>query len=121
MAPHPLQQLSHQETLQAKEAILAEHGKNELILIREIFLQEPPKADLIKFLELEHSGRLTSSSPRPARSARCQYDVVGADKNAYFHEAIVDLEKNARVHHEVISQEHHPALKLYVSYHVASE
>lgn len=114
MAPHPLQQLSVEETQRAKDILISEHDKNEVLVVREIWLQEPPKAELFKFLELEHSGNLTQSSPRPARSAVCQYDVVGSDKIPYFHEAVIDLGEGARVKHEVIAKEQHAPLKLSV-------
>lgn len=109
--PHPLQSLSVQETQQVKEIILAEH-QGELVNIREIWLQEPAKQDLIKYLELEHSGSLTASSPKPARCAAAQYDVVGTDKIPYFHEAVVDVEQKIVVKNDVISKEQHAALKL---------
>lgn len=94
-----------------KDVILAEY-KNELVIVREIWLQEPPKQVLKKYLELEHSGSLTASSPRPARCAAAQYDVVGSDKIPCFHEAVVDVEKRNFVKHEIISKEQHAPLKL---------
>lgn len=112
MAPHPLQQLSYEETLHAKQILLSEHDKEELIIVREIFLQEPPKAKLNKYLQLEHSGSLTDSSPRPSRQALCQYDVIGSDKIPYFHESVIDVEKKIRTKHEVIGKELHAAIKL---------
>ncbi|KAK4614080.1 Copper amine oxidase 1 [Fulvia fulva] len=112
MAPHPLQQLSVQETKQAKAILISEHDKDEVLIIREIFLQEPAKAELQKFLALEHSNSLTQSSPRPSRQGLCQYDVVGSDKVPYFHEAVIDLNKKARVKHEVIGKDQHAPLKL---------
>ncbi|KAF2173620.1 hypothetical protein M409DRAFT_15898 [Zasmidium cellare ATCC 36951] len=112
MAPHPLQQLSYQETEIAKDIIISEHDQNEVILLREIFLQEPAKAELKKFLALEHAGSLTESSPRPSRLARCQYDVIGSDKIPYFHEAVVDVSKKARIEHEVVGKEHQAPLIL---------
>lgn len=113
-APHPLKQLSVQESKQAKEILVAQHSKNEVVILREIFLQEPAKAELQKYLELEHSGRLTGSSARPARLALCQYDVVGSDRVPYFHEAVVDVDKKAVVQHEVVGKDQHAPLKLYV-------
>lgn len=112
MPPHPLQQLSYQETVLAKDIILSEHDQNEVILLREIFLEEPPKAELKKFLALEHAGSLTESSSRPSRLARCQYDVIGSEKVPYFHEAVVDVNKKARIEHEVVGKEHQAPLIL---------
>lgn len=112
MAPHPLQQLSFEETQQAKRILLASHNKNEAIIVREIFLHEPKKAELQKYLDLEHSGTITSGSPRPAREAFIQYDVLGSDKMPYFHESVVDLDTQTRTQHEVIGKDQHAPLKL---------
>lgn len=108
---HPLQSLSVEETQQAKDILLTEH-EGELVIVREIWLQEPPKQELIKYLELEHSGSLTASSPRPARCAAAQFDVVGSDKIPWFHEAVVNLEEKTLLKNEVISKEQHAPLKL---------
>lgn len=110
-ALHPLQILSASETGRARDIVLAQHP-GEVIDFREVYLQEPAKADLIKFLDLEHSGRLTPTSPRPPRLAKCQYDVIGADKIPYYHEAVVDVENGRRVKHEIIGKEHHASLTL---------
>lgn len=112
MPPHPLQQLSVQESRQAKDILLASHSKNEAIIIREIFLHEPKKVELQKYLELEHSGSLTSTSSRPAREAFIQYDVLGSNKIPYFNEAVIDLDTQARTQHEVIGKDQHAPLKL---------
>lgn len=111
---HPLKHLSIEETEQARKIVLAAHP-NEVVDFREIFLQEPAKAELTKFLDLEHSGRLSPSSPRPARLAKCQYDVIGEDKIPSYQESIVDVIRHKQVKHEVIGKQHHAALTLYVS------
>jgi len=111
MAVHPLQQLSRRETELAREVLLAQHGR-EAIVFREIYLQEPPKDELLRFLELEHAGQLSDSSTRPARLAKCQYDVIGSDKIPSFHESIIDIGARNRVKHEIIGKEHHAALTL---------
>lgn len=48
--PHPLKGLSVDEINRARQVIIDAHP-NEVIDFREIFLQEPPKSQLIKFLE----------------------------------------------------------------------
>lgn len=112
MAPlHPLTSLTSAETEEARKIVLASHP-DELIDFREIFLQEPAKAELTKFLDLEHSGRLSPTSPRPARLAKCQYDVIGSDKIPSYHESIVDVVKHKRVKHEIIGKQHQAALTL---------
>lgn len=112
MAPsHPLSILSIEETNLAREIILAQHDK-EVIDFREIFLQEPCKAELVEFLTLEHSGRLSPTSPRPARLAKCQYDVIGSDRIPSYHESVVDIDSRKRVKHEIIGKQHQAALTL---------
>ncbi|PPJ60912.1 hypothetical protein CBER1_06225 [Cercospora berteroae] len=111
MAPHPLQQLSFTEAQLAKDLLLASHGKNEVLLVREIFLHEPKKVELQQYLELEHSGQLTSTSPRPAREAFVQYDVLGSDKQPYHNEAVINLDTQTRTSHEVIGKDLHAPVK----------
>jgi len=111
MPLHPLQTLSSEETIRARDVVLAQHP-GDVIDFREIFLQEPAKAELSIYLDLEHSGRLSPTSPRPPRLAKCQYDVIGSDKIPYYHESIVHVEKGERVKHEIIGKQHHAALTL---------
>jgi primary-amine oxidase len=109
--PHPLDQLSNHEIDVAREAIFAARGKC-LILFRAIFTEEPAKAELVPFLEAEHSGTLTSSTPRPARQARVQYDVVHDDKGHDYLESVVDILAEQEVLHRVIDKKHQSALTL---------
>ncbi|KAK0658344.1 Copper amine oxidase 1 [Lasiodiplodia hormozganensis] len=111
MVPHPLQILSIDETNRAHDVVVKAHP-GAVISFREIFLQEPAKTDLKKFLELEHSGRLSPTTPRPPRLAKVQYDVIGADRIPEYHESIVDVNRATRVKHEVIGKQHHAALTL---------
>ena len=107
--PHPLRNLSTEEINVAREILLAQHH-GQVISFREIFLNEPAKVELVAFLELEHSGHLKPSSPRPSRRAKCQYDVINGDKVPEYHESIIDLTKKRRAHHEVIGKEYHASL-----------
>lgn len=110
--PHPLKQLSVEETNLARDVTLSLH-KGAVLEFREIFLQEPPKVELIKFLDLEHSGQLTDDSPRPPRLAKVQYDVIGeGNKAPVFHESTVDLRSKERVAHEAVSSDYQAALTL---------
>ncbi|KKK14408.1 hypothetical protein P175DRAFT_0500460 [Aspergillus ochraceoroseus IBT 24754] len=111
MVPHPLAILSEEEINLARDLVLAEHPKT-VVDFREIFLQEPPKAQLLEFLALEHSGCLSPTTPRPPRLALCQYDVIGADRVPSYQESVVDLVAKKRVKHQVIGKEHHAALSL---------
>lgn len=110
---HPLNILSEKETNTAREIISAAHP-GSVLFFREIYLQEPNKAELIPYLQLEHSGKLSPTSPRPKRLAICQYDVVGSDRVPEFHEAIVDVEKQQRISHTVVGKQHQASLTMYV-------
>jgi primary-amine oxidase len=109
--PHPLQNLSTREIDEAREILLSQHN-DQVISFREIFLDEPAKIELVAFLELEHSGHLTPSSPRPSRRAKCQYDVIDGDKVPEYHESIIDITNRCRAQHEVIGKEHHASLTM---------
>jgi primary-amine oxidase len=87
--PHPLDQLSGDEVNIARQAIL--DARKAAIIFRNIFTAEPPKAELVKFLESEHTGTLSPDTPRPARQARAQYDVIYEDRSREYMESIVDL------------------------------
>ena len=106
--PHPL---STHEIDIAREAIFRARGKC-LILFRDVFTQEPAKADLVPFLQAEHSGRLSSSTSRPARQARVQYDVVHDDRSHDYMESVVDIVAKQEVDHIVIGKEHQCSLTL---------
>src|SRR4051812_767367 len=106
MTPHPLDMLSLSEVETARQVIV-DANSNKVIDFREIFLQEPPKEELKPFLDLEHAGRLSPNTPRPARLAKVQYDVIGSSKIPEFHESVIDVQKRIRVSHEVVSSMHH--------------
>ena len=109
--PHPLQQLSLKETEVARDALLNEHAK-DLVVLRNIFLKEAPKDQVVAYLDLEHAGKVTASTQQPPRLAKCQYDVISSDKIPSFHEAVVDVQNNKIVQHEIIGKEHHAPLTL---------
>jgi len=112
MTPHPLSTLSVEETRRARDIILAVHH-DVVVDFREIYLQEPVKEELKKYLDLEHSARLSPTSPRPPRLAKCQYDIIGADKILEYHESIVDINLKRCVKHEAVGKQHHAALTLW--------
>lgn len=111
MKPHPLEQLSIREAHQARDLVRAQH-KNVVIDFRTISLEEPPKVELQKFLALEHSNALSSSSPRPVRLGRVHYDVIGASKVPEYHETVVDILSGKIVSHEMVNSAHHASLTL---------
>lgn len=108
-APHPLSALSIEETHLARDVVSAAHP-GTVLFFRQNYLWEPPKADVLRFLELEHSRQLTPSSPRPARCAQVFYDVIGGKAKAQYNEAVVDLNLKAVVDHKVIGTEHQSSL-----------
>lgn len=108
--PHPLTQLSLAETDVAREILLASHP-DAAIYFRIVSLQEPAKADLVKFLDIEHAGQLSSSTPRPPRLAKIHYDAIEkGSKVPVYQEAVVDLDQKQRIHHQLISSEFHASL-----------
>jgi primary-amine oxidase len=110
-ALHPLDGLSVAETKIARQLILDEHS-GSLINFREIFLSEPRKAELVRILDIEHSGKLDNHTPRPARHAKCFYDVIPSNQVPSYHESIVDLERKKVISTEIIDTQQHVSLTL---------
>jgi primary-amine oxidase len=108
---HPLDQLDSHEIDTARETVLKARG-HVAILFRAIFTQEPSKADLIPFLDAEHSGNLPSANSRPLRLAKVQYDVINDDRSHDYMESVVDIAARAEIKHRVVGKEHQSALTL---------
>lgn len=108
-APHPLSALSARETDLARDIVKASHP-GALLFFRQSYLFEPAKEEVLRFLELEHSGSLTASSPRPDRCAQVFYDVIGGDQKSLYYESVVDVTKRSIVAQELISEEHQASL-----------
>jgi len=111
MITHPLDSLSLDETIRARDTIINAYP-NVLIDFREIYLSEPAKEELKVFLAAEHEGRLSPSTPRPARLAKCHYDVIGSDGVPQYHESIVDIATQQQVSKAVVDKQHHASLTL---------
>ncbi|KAH7374839.1 copper amine oxidase [Plectosphaerella cucumerina] len=109
--PHPLSALSIEETNAARDVILAAH-KGSVLQFRHIYLLEPPKSEVVAFLELEHAGKVTADTPRPVRTAQVSYDVIGGEKSAEYHETIVDLRQGKVVGTKIVDQMHQASLIL---------
>jgi Cu2+-containing amine oxidase len=109
--PHPLAQLSVEEAHRARDVVLRLNDK-AIIDFRTISLEEPAKAELSKFLEAEHNGTLTSSTPLPKRVARVTYDIIGNNKIPQYYESLVDIEESAEISRELVSTAHHASLTL---------
>lgn len=114
VVPHPLDQLSSHEIHITREVIQKARGSC-LILFRAIFTREPLKAQLIPFLEAEHSATLSSSTPRPPREALVQYDIIHNDRSHEYMESVVDTTKGLEVGHRIVDEKHQSALTLYVA------
>lgn len=93
---HPLEQLSVDEVNVARQAVL-EARKAFGILFRNIYAVEPAKAELVKFLDAEHTGTLSSETPRPSRQARVQYDTISEDGSHELLESIIDIASGKEV------------------------
>jgi primary-amine oxidase len=105
---HPLDQLSNDEVDIAREVILK--ARQSLILFRNVFTIEPPKAQMIKFLTAEHAGTLSADTPRPPRQARVQYDVISQDKSHQYMESVVDLTSATEVSKRTVEKHSQQAL-----------
>lgn len=88
--PHPLAQLTPDEFIRARDIILKLHGANSTLYFKSIYLEEPKRAELLPFLAAEHAGTLSDESPRPARQALVEYDIVGTEFHQ-FTRTVVDL------------------------------
>ncbi|KAH8679122.1 copper amine oxidase [Ilyonectria robusta] len=111
--PHPLSALSLSETNQARDIVLALHP-GTIVNFRTVYLTEPPKAEVVPFLALEHAGKVNELTPRPARLAEARYDVVRNGQNRpEYHESVVDLRTSQRVKHQIVGSEHHASLTMF--------
>ncbi|KAH7316696.1 copper amine oxidase [Stachybotrys elegans] len=106
--PHPLAPLSEAEILRARDTILKQHGASDSLYFRCIYLNEPAKAELVPFLELEHAGKLTESTPRPPRQARVEYDVLTPSKHHHIR-TVVDLKASQVVSSDTAAQKAYPS------------
>ncbi|KAL2150120.1 hypothetical protein VTH82DRAFT_7796 [Thermothelomyces myriococcoides] len=95
---HPFDPLTAGEIRQAAD-ILRRHVPGADIHFRVITLWEPPKAEMVPFLEMEHGGPETAKAP--ARIARVQGYVNGT-----FTEYKVDLDQQAVVAEEALHGRH---------------
>ncbi|KAH6708998.1 copper amine oxidase 1 [Leptodontidium sp. MPI-SDFR-AT-0119] len=109
MTPHPLTALSIQETEIVRDVVL-KANPSTVVLFREIFLHEPPKAQLQAFLECEHSGQdVLNKVPRQGCAL---FDLIDGSKNMSYCESIVDIDEGKVILHEVVDVKHQPTLTL---------
>lgn len=111
--PHPLDQLSVDEINRARNVILKSHSAAS-IAFRTITLEEPPKSDLVLFLQAEHKGELTSRTKRPPRRARILFEAIAKDRSVELRESVVDVVAGEECDHKVIDKKCHAPLNAYV-------
>ncbi|KAJ6096103.1 hypothetical protein N7486_006849 [Penicillium sp. IBT 16267x] len=88
--PHPFDPLTPVEIAQAAKIVRSDFP-GELPNFRVITLQEPPKNEMLQFLEQEHQGQ--SHTSRPARSARVQVIIRTQSGSNEMVELIVNLDQ----------------------------
>jgi primary-amine oxidase len=106
---HPLAPMTIEEANIARQVVLS-NLPDCVVEFRASALQEPAKADLVKFLDLEHAGKLNAESARPPRLVRVHYDAIDGSKVPKSMESVVDVEQKKRIEHEVVDTECHPCL-----------
>ncbi|KAG9245340.1 primary-amine oxidase [Calycina marina] len=109
---HPLDVLSVEETNKARQIIIDTRCAKTALLFRSIALEEPPKAELTQFLDIEHAGKLTTETKRPARIAKIQYDVVSGKDEHEYTESWVDVVTGEETRKRIVDKVHHAALTL---------
>ncbi|OCT45516.1 Copper amine oxidase 1 [Cladophialophora carrionii] len=107
---HPLDQLSGDEVNIARQAVL--DARKAAVIFRNTFAVEPAKAELVKFLDAEHAGTLSADTPRPARQARVQYDVIHEDRSHEYMESVIDIASGKEVEHRRVPRTSQQALTL---------
>ena len=100
-APHPLADLSGAEFTKARDAIVKVYKADQSLFFRSIYRWEPAKDELLPFLEAEHAGTLSDATPRPARIAAVEYEVIDGTKQV-FHRAGVNISTGEVVSNEPI-------------------
>lgn len=93
--PHPLAQLTIHEVDAARQ-VTVKARPGYLLLFRDIFAEEPVKAELVRFLEAEHSGSLVKETARPPRLARVHYDTISDNGYHAYNESIIDVNTSKR-------------------------
>lgn len=103
---HPFDPLSPDEISRAA-AIVRPHFGSQEPNFRVITLQEPPKNEMIPFLDSEHAGRATDHVPM--RCARVEVVIrLSEEDNALF-ELLVDLDSN-----RIIAKQHQRGKHSYI-------
>ncbi|KAM3483453.1 hypothetical protein MY8738_003138 [Beauveria namnaoensis] len=105
-SPHPFDPLTPEEIFRASKAVRPHFGGQELNF-RVVTLLEPPKKQMILYLEQEHLGQPITEVP--TRLARVEVIVKGSrDENQLF-ELTVDLDSD-----KVVQKQHHKGKHSYI-------
>lgn len=107
---HPLEPLSAIEFERARQSILLARGSGVVIKFRAIFLAEPPKKELIPFLDAENAGEISLQTSRPDRLAMVHYDVIQSDESHEYTHSLVDVSTGQEREHRVIDKMHQAAM-----------
>ncbi|OJJ75758.1 hypothetical protein ASPBRDRAFT_115942 [Aspergillus brasiliensis CBS 101740] len=102
-ARHPFDPLTPREITKAATIVRHEFASQKPNF-RVITLREPPKADMVPFLEQVHKGE--SAPIRPARVARVQIVLPGGSSANQFIELLVDLDSSAILRKEHLVGKH---------------
>lgn len=113
--PHPLDQLSVAESDVARQVVLEARGAAVALNFRSIALEEPPKNELVKFLELEHADSVTPQTPRPDRLAKVSYDIVHGDRSHEYTESFINVRSATEVSRRVVDKVYQAGLTTYVA------
>ena len=103
---HPFDPLSPDEISRAA-AIVRPHFGSQEPNFRVITLQEPPKNEMIRFLDSEHAGRAADHAPM--RCARVEVVIKLSEEQDGLFELSVDLDDN-----KIIAKQHHRGKHSYI-------
>lgn len=106
--PHPFDQLSGAE-IELGAAIIKKAFAGKTLHIKNIQLNEPPKAYMVKYLDAEHNGKQLPPPPRIAHS----YFYVLDDRIAY--EVWMDLDKKILTERRQFPKGAHPPIDQFES------
>ncbi|KAI9894915.1 MAG: hypothetical protein M1814_000135 [Vezdaea aestivalis] len=109
MDPHPLVQLTVEEHEAARQALLSSYP-DDLLQFRSLFLEEPPKAQLQRFLEAEREG--STRLQHPPRVARVQYDVVHKNGAHDYSEALIDVASAEVTWRQIVDSDYQPSFTM---------
>ncbi|KAF1997273.1 copper amine oxidase [Amniculicola lignicola CBS 123094] len=103
---HPLDPLAPEEIAKVADVVRST-APNENLLFRVITLAEPPKRDMIAYLDLEHAGY--NEPAHPGRVAKVHVYLTGQ-----FHEILVDVTAGKVIVDEILEGRHSHVDSVYM-------